>query len=165
MPIAIIAGGSLIVLFGIAGAVMIFKYFQEQKEADESQGWSSTIGKITKSSIHREASFESSNTLYYSDVKYVYDFLGTEYTGNRIAFGGSTGYSNRKKSEETLAKYPVGREIPVFYDPNNPKDSVLVRNLGMGGKVFLFVGILFVLISICVTLVGLFFAGLSFMGS
>lgn len=161
MPIAIIAGGSLIVLFGIAGAVMIFKYFQEQKEADESQGWSSTIGKITKSSIQREASYESSNTLYFPEVEYLYEFLGTEYTGNRITFGGSTGNSNRKKSEETLAKYPVGKSIPIYYDPNNPQDSVLIRKMGTGGMVFLVVGILFVFISICTTGIGAIFAGLT----
>ncbi|MCP4141985.1 MAG: DUF3592 domain-containing protein [Chloroflexi bacterium] len=165
MLIAIIAGSSLVVLFGIAGVWMVYKYFQEQKNADKSQGWSSTFGKITKASLDKEASFESGNTLYYPEVEYTYEFLGTEYTGYKISFGGSSGNSNRKKSEETLAKYPVGKEIPVFYDPNNPKDSVLIRNIGTGGKVFLFVGILFVFVSICTTLVGLFFAWLSFMGS
>ena len=49
MLIAILVGGFVVLVFGIIGAVLIYKYFQEKKEAEESQGWSSTIGQIIKS--------------------------------------------------------------------------------------------------------------------
>ncbi len=164
MLVAIISGGFVILVFGIIGAVLVYKYFQEKREAEESQGWSSTIGRITKSFMRREASYESSNTIYYPEVEYDYEFLGTEYTGHRISFGGSTGNSNHRKSEEVLARYPVGKSVPVFYDPNNAEDSVLIREMGTGGKVFLFVGALFLLISVCAFCVGGVIAIASLMG-
>ncbi|MBT3313902.1 MAG: DUF3592 domain-containing protein [Anaerolineae bacterium] len=154
MLIAILVGGFVVLVFGIIGAVLIYKYFQEKKEAEESQGWSSTIGQIIKSFMRREVSYESNNTIYYPEVEYLYEFIGTEYTGHRIAFGGSAGHSNSRKSEEVLARYPVGKSVPVFYDSNNPQDSVLIRKMGTGGKVFLFVGALFLLLSICTVCVG-----------
>ncbi|MBT3337168.1 MAG: DUF3592 domain-containing protein [Anaerolineae bacterium] len=161
MIVSILAGGFILVVFGIIGAVMIYKYFQEKKDAEESLGWSSTVGRITKSLMRRETSYESSNTLYYPEVEYTYEFLGTEYTGDRITFGGSTGNSNRNKSEETLAKYPVGENITVYYDPNNPEDAALERKIGLGGKVFLIVGILFVFLAFCVFCIGIVAAGIS----
>ena len=154
MLIGIGIGSCVILIFGIIGAVMIFLYFRQQKEAEESQNWSSTLGRITKTYMRQEVSYESGNTIYYPEIEYEYEYLGIIYTGNRINFGGSSGNSNRKKSEEVLAQYPVNKTITVYYEPNNPEKAVLERKMGTGGKVALIVGILFTFIALCAACVG-----------
>ncbi len=164
MLLSILAGICITALFGGAGVFMLFKYFQENKNSEESQNWSSTQGMITKSSLRQEVSYESSNTLYYPEVEYAYESLGTEYTGDRITFGGSTGYSQRNKTEEVLAKYPIGANVTVYYDPHAPEKAVLERKMGTGGNLFLILGILFLLVSLCTVCFGGIFTFISFAG-
>ena len=154
MFVGIAIGGCLVLTFGIIGAVMIFLYFRQKKEAEESLDWSSALGKITKAHMRQDISYESGNTLYYPEVEYEYEFLGITYTGDRISFGGSAGNSNRKKTAEILAQYPLNKTVTVYYDPNSPESAVLERKVGMGGKVLLIVGIVFILVALCTLCVG-----------
>lgn len=154
MLIGIGIGGFIIFIFGFIGAVMVFLYFRHKKEAEESQNWASTLGTITKTYMRQEVSYETSNTIYYPTIEYEYEYRGTTYTGSRINFGGSSGNSNYRKSEEILAQYPINKTITVYYDPNNPEEAVLEQKMGTGGKVMLIVGILFAFIALCAACVG-----------
>ncbi len=154
MLTGIAIGGCFVLIFGIIGTVMIFMYFHQKKEAEESLNWSSTVGRVTKSYIRQEMNYEQNNTVYYPEVEYEYEFLGTTYTGDRINFGGSSGDSNRKKSEEILAQYALDKNVTVYYDSNTPKDAVLERKVGMGGKILLIVGILFTFTALCAACIG-----------
>ena len=148
-------GGCFVLIFGIIGGVMLFKYFKDRKKAEASQGWSSASGQITESYVRREDSTDSdgySQTYYYPEVRYEYDLLGATYTGDKIAFGTKTGNSSQMKAQEALARYPVGENVTVYYDPNNREDVVLERRVG--GKVFLIVGIIFSLIALCTFCIG-----------
>ncbi len=149
MLVGIGIGGFIIFIFGIIGALMIFMYFRQKKEAEESQNWASTLGRITKTYMRQEVSYETGSTLYYPEIEYEYEYRGVIYTGNRIDFGGSSGNSNHNKSEELLAQYPINKTITVYYDPNNPEEAVLEQKMGTGGKVMLIVGILFAFIALC----------------
>ena len=164
MLIGIGIGGFIIFIFGFIGAVMIFMYFRHKKEAEESQNWASTLGTITKTRMHQEVSYETGNTLYYPEIAYEYEYLGMIYTGNRINFGGSSGNSNYRKSEEVLAQYPLNKTVTVYYDSHNPEEAVLERKMGTGGKVLLIVGILFTIIALCAACVGSVLAIASMMG-
>ncbi len=143
---------------------MIVKYLRDKEKADASQNWSSTMGRITKSYMRNEVSYESGNTLYYPEVEYEYEFFGIFYTGHQINFGGSSGNSSRGISQKTLAQYPLDKNVKVYYDPNNPEEAVLERKMGMGGTVFLIVGILFILVALCALCIGGVIATVGFMG-
>ncbi len=164
MLIGIAIGGCFVLIFGIIGAVMLFKYFQDKKKAEESQNWSSAAGRITESYVRREENMDSdgyTTTSYYPEVRYGYEFLGTEYTGDKIAFGGKMG-GNQKNAQERLAQYPVGKNVIVYYDPNNVEDAVLERK--MGGKIMLIVGVIFSLVAICTACIGGIVTVLGLMG-
>lgn len=154
MLVGIGIGGCFVLIFGIIGAALLIKHFRAKKKAEESQKWSSAAGRITESYVRREDSTDSDGyptTSYYPEVQFTYEFLGSEYAGNKIAFGGSMG-GGQKKAQESLAQYPVGKDVIVYYDPNNPGDAVLERRVS--GNVFLIVGIVFLVISVCVGCVG-----------
>lgn len=148
-------GGCFVLIFGIIGVVMLVKYFRDKKKAEESQSWSSAAGRITESYVRRQESRDSdgyTTTSYYPEVRYTYQALGVEYSGDKIAFGGSVGGS-QKKAHERLTSYPVGKDVIVHYDPNNPEEAVLERR--MGSKAFLIIGIIFTLVAICSACIGL----------
>ncbi|MCP4141984.1 MAG: DUF3592 domain-containing protein [Chloroflexi bacterium] len=155
MIVGIIIGGCFVLIFGIIGGAMLFKYFQDSKKAEASQGWSSASGQITESYVRREDSTDNDGypqTYYYSEVRYEYDLLVATFTGDKIAFGTKTGNSSQMKAQEALARYPVGERVTVYYDPNNREDAVLERRVG--GKVFLIIGIVFSLVALCTLCIG-----------
>ena len=161
--IGITVGGCFVLIFGIIGAVMLFKYFQDKKKSEESQSWSSAAGRITESYVRREETMDSdgyTTSSYYPEVRYDYEFLGSEYKGDKIAFGGKIGDS-QKKAHERLTQYPVEKNVIVYYDPNNAEDAVLERK--MSGKTMLIVGIIFAIIALCTACVGGIVAVASFL--
>ncbi|MBT4311172.1 MAG: DUF3592 domain-containing protein [Anaerolineae bacterium] len=142
-------GGCFVLIFGIVGVVMLVKYFRDKKKSEESQAWSGTSGRITESYVRESQSQDSdgyTSTTYYPEVRYLYQVMGVEYDGKRVAFGGDVGGS-RKKANERIGQYPVGKTVTVYYDPNNHEDAVLERRIG--SKTMLIIGIVFALISIC----------------
>lgn len=148
------ASDFVVVIFGIIGVAMLFSYFQSKKKVEESQSWPAVQGYITKTHIRRETEKDNDGsriTKYYPEVLYTYEFLGKEYTGDKISFGGKTKYSYEQKAENFLVQYPVGQGIKIYYDPNNPEDAVLERKAL--GKVILIIGVIFTLIAIGALLV------------
>lgn len=146
-------GGCFVAIFGLAGIGMLVKYFLDKKKAGESQNWSSAMGKITESYVRRKVSTDSdgdTTTSYYPEVRYTYQYLGTEFSGDRIAFGGKVG-GGQNKAYTAISSYPVGKDVTVYYDPNNPEDAVLERR--MAGATYLIMGIIFLffaLASVCI---------------
>jgi hypothetical protein len=71
-------------------------------------------------------------------VRYTYEVFDQEYTGTRIRFG-AQGYNESSTAQEEIRRYPSGKRVDVFYDPENPSTAVLTK--GAGGGVWNFVGL------------------------
>jgi hypothetical protein len=59
-------------------------------------------------------------------VRYEFEVAGRKVVGDRISFGDDTGGAN---TEATLARYPVGRELVIYYNPVDPSDAVIEREV------------------------------------
>jgi hypothetical protein len=61
-------------------------------------------------------------------VVYQYQVEGAPYTGSRIRAGDQF-FAIRLAGDArtTVARYPVGTPVTVFYDPANPAESALER--------------------------------------
>jgi hypothetical protein len=65
----------------------------------------------------------------YANITYEYSVAGKTLRNNRVSIGedrGNFGVS------ETIAKYPVGAVVTVYYNPLHPKEAVLERDLPKG---------------------------------
>ena len=58
-------------------------------------------------------------------VSYTYTAEGARFTGHRIRIGGTISASACDKFDD----YDEGVEVDIFYDPQNPSNAVLERNL------------------------------------
>ena len=103
--------------------------------------WVETRARITKSKVEVERHRFSGDTTKVRNLPCVeYEFNpGTgNIQGDRI----SLGFGTADNVDEVLKRYPVGANVPVFYDPNNPQDCVLERNAPVsfgclwGGAIF-----------------------------
>jgi hypothetical protein len=90
--------------------------------------WPTVRGRIVSSGVQRytDTDFESRRRrMYRAVVVYAYEVNGHEYRGDKLSVGGAVAASFPGAARRSAAKYPVGREVDVHYNPRNPGDSVL----------------------------------------
>ena len=149
--IGFLCGGFLILLFAGVGGFLIYKSFRDRNKAEISQSWPSTPGQITEARVDRSRRTDSEGDVDYSyapAIEYTYQVGGQEYSGHNITFGFRKSSSSHAKAEAALARFPIGGQVTVYYDPNNPGEAVLERKAG-GSTLSLVLGIVFLVISLC----------------
>jgi hypothetical protein len=94
----------------------VWKAWKNVQLARVSTGWPTTTGKITAA--------ETMKVMFRRQprVTYSYSVNGASFASQRISFAG--GY-RPKETDAILARYPVGKEVPVSYAPENPAEATL----------------------------------------
>lgn len=127
----------LLAPFGLIVIAAIYKYLEVRAASD----WPSAPGKVVISNSEtrkvkvidsdREAGhrFEERN---FANIVYEYAVAGQTYRNNRVSIGEDRG---NFQVAETIARYPVGMVVLVYYNPAHRDKAVLERDLpqGMGG--------------------------------
>src|SRR5215471_4892700 len=110
----------MVALIVLAAANKLFELYR-------AQSWSQTTGKVVRSGMetrrHRFAG-EPERVENVPAVEYEFMALGSKVRGSRIGIGDDSGGEN---AEATLARYPVGTAVTVYYDPQDPTHCVLER--------------------------------------
>jgi hypothetical protein len=100
--------------------------------------WPSTAGKVVISKTELRKTkvidgdraeghrFEERN---FADIVYEYSVAGRKLRNNRVSIGEDRG---NFQVAETIAKYPVGAVVTVYYNPLHPDQAVLERDLPKG---------------------------------
>jgi hypothetical protein len=76
-------------------------------------------------------------------VTYTYQVAGQQYQSQRIYFGSEVGGS---AMTGVVKKYPVGAQVPVYYNPENPADAVLEQS-SPASKVLILVGVILIAVA------------------
>ena len=103
-----------------------------------TKDWPAAPGKILSSKVQSGTSNSrgpartttGSSKRYSVDVRYRYELDGQEFEGDRLRFG-NVSYKSRSKAQKVMNRYPRGKEVEVFYDPENPQSSVLIKGIGL----------------------------------
>jgi len=74
-------------------------------------------------------------TTHIADIGYAYTVGDAPFNGTRVSFG-SNGSSSWASVQDIVDRYPVGKTVKVFYNPDKPSDSVLEPGMS-GGAYFL----------------------------
>ena len=100
--------------------------------------WPSTAGKVVVSEAElrevkvidseREDGFRMEQRNF-ANVVYEYSVAGKKLRNNRVSIGEDRGDF---QLAETIAKYPVGAIVTVYYNPRHPNEAVLERDLPKG---------------------------------
>jgi hypothetical protein len=124
----------LLAPLGLILAVAVYKTLQVRAARE----WPSAAGKVVVSRAevrkvkvidsdrqegHR---FEERN---FADIVYEYSVAGRKLRNNRVSIGEDLG---NFEVAETIAKYPVGAIVTVYYNPLHPEEAVLERDLPKG---------------------------------
>jgi hypothetical protein len=127
----------LLAPFGLILVAAGYKYLQVRAASD----WPSTPGKVIVSTSQlRDVAVlddtredrKRTEQRNFANIVYEYTVSGQKLTNNRVDIG-----ENRGNFEvaETIARYPVGTAVMVYYNPRHPRDAVLDREMpkGIGG--------------------------------
>ena len=124
----------LLAPLGLILGVAVYKTLQVRAARE----WPSTAGKVVASKAEvrkvkvidgdRQAGhrFEERN---FADIVYEYSVAGRKLRNNRVSIGEDLG---NFEVAETIAKYPVGTVVTVYYNPLHPDEAVLERDLPKG---------------------------------
>eukprot|EP01035_Chromulina_nebulosa_P036371 gene36371-48991_t len=124
-----------------------WKYLQVRAARD----WPSTPGKVVVSAAEVrdvEVIDDSRNDRRgheqrnFANIVYEYTVSGQKLRNSRVSIGEDRG---NFEVAETLARYPVGTDVIVYYNPRHPRDAVLERDLPKGTAGCLIWGIVIVL--------------------
>lgn len=88
--------------------------------------WQEGVARITQSKVevarHRFTG-DTTKVRNVASVAYTFKANGQTVQGDRI----SAGLAPADNVDQVLKRYPVGAEVPVYFDPTNPKECVLER--------------------------------------
>jgi len=119
--------------------------------AKASTSWPSVEGKVVSSEVERERTSRRSggrrrtSTTYEAAIHYRYTVNGTEYSSDRVSFGEYSS-SNRAHAQGIVSRYPAGKTVQVYYDPNDPEVAVLESGTSWSCYIPIGIGIAFVIV-------------------
>mgnify|MGYP001039386955 CR=1 FL=1 len=117
--------GYIIIL--VIGVVLLVVFGRNVIRGRASQNWPTVPGTVLYTGMETYESTDddgSITTTYGATIQYNYAVAGQSLEGNRRTFT-DVRTSSRRRAEQILAKYPQGSAISVYYDPENPTESVL----------------------------------------
>jgi len=114
--------------FGIAGAVVTLWGLMIIRKARKTLGWPSVEGAI------KESSPASNSDDLMPNIRFHYQVDDQSYTCT-LELPGSVSPS-QELTRRYLEKYPQGKKVRVFYDPQHPERATLEPGIGSDWMVF-----------------------------
>lgn len=135
------------------GVVVILVGLRQSARGRETRGWSHVLGRVLASRVEEDhgGAEEQGYPRWRFDVRYAYEVRGRTYESDQVWYGSANAPSSQDREwhEQWAARYPVGREVDVWYDPADPSRAVLLRGTPRGQLVaYLVVGIALVAVGL-----------------
>jgi hypothetical protein len=89
-------------------------------ELIRSNDFKKTTGNIIKAEVIDKSGRNPTSTF---KVNYTFKVGDHSYTGHRVSFYDNNTYRGARSYAQ---RFPIGTEVPVYFDPQNPTESVLL---------------------------------------
>ena len=136
------------IIFLVTGTVTLFPSFLlPLKQTVAAKNWEKTEATVILSKIISHRSDET--TTYRPYIAYRYTLGGTHYLGDRYSFMQASS-SEYEKKRSIVQQYPVGRHFFIYVNPEDPFESVILRDsevsllVGLLPLVFIVVGLVLI---------------------
>jgi hypothetical protein len=100
------------------GLYQLWIAYKTHKKYVSSKNWPVTLGEVTETNIYLTGG--KGGTRYQPEISYQCSVLGHEHTG-KFRLGRE---SSNEEAEEVLTIFPVGADVKVTYNPENPEDWI-----------------------------------------
>jgi hypothetical protein len=107
-------------------------YWSHQQQLDAANHFEPVLATILNSQLaqhnHRDATTGGPVRSYSPHILYRYDVNGQIYESRRFSYLGPVN-RGRADVERIVARYPAGSKQTAYYNPDNPAESVLHKNM------------------------------------
>ncbi len=93
------------------------------RESRRSRGWQATSGRVVSSNVNDFVAKDGTHS-YRPMVVFAYSVGALRLMSNRISFR-SLSTPDRAAAERYVQKYPAGKTVELYYDPQEPDRAVL----------------------------------------
>lgn len=116
-----------IVLYGVAGALLLLQYSGKVVNYVASTTWEPTAGEVVRSEVVNAG--DTTGDRFLPRVTYSYTVDGQTYTGTQIDLRGDVFYGNEDAAALQLRGYTPGTAVTVYVNPADPARAVLTREV------------------------------------
>lgn len=135
--------GLLIYIDLFAGIGLLIYSAVTLRDAFAAQDWPTVTGTVTASNI-TESTDDEGDTTYAAKIRYAYTVGQQEYSATRVSMG-DISTSDYDYIEAIYQRYPHGKVITVYYDPDRPDRALLEPGFSPGMWLPIGIGALFTL--------------------
>jgi hypothetical protein len=129
--------------FLILGLLSLTIGCRQMLAAARSSDWPSAEGQVLSSRVKvSHGSGAHGGTSYSADIGYSYEVGQARHLASRVAYG-DYGASLQGHALSIVERYPVDSHVRVFYDPEEPSESVLEPGVKLQTFLFPVLGLLF----------------------
>lgn len=135
-----ILGAVMFFALAVPGVLMVLFSIRVMRERRRVLGWKQTEGRVLSTAIQEEKRSTGRMgflwdirrvTVFVPLVTYIYPVGNRDYQSTRLKMDwqGNWAVRSRAQAEAVLNAYPAGKAVTVFYDPANPAQAVLERDV------------------------------------
>ncbi len=150
-----ISGKPLGIIFICIGVGILIIGFPNIKFSKESSHWPTTTGVVVLSEIKEYQSNRTDNfsgIVYGPHILYEYYLDDIKYLSDRYTFS-PIRYGNPDNVKKIVDLFNTGEKITVYYNPKNPKISVLKSGTNISSYIIIFFGLVGISIGVTVLLI------------
>jgi len=156
MSILVVPGAIGISLLFAASSCLtgyaVYRYLRSR----QSLAWPATTGTIVECNLVQNV--DKGSMTHKVDVLYEYSISGVAYRSRRIGFGYGPG-GPREEHESLYGKLRGASLVQVFYNPSDPRDSVLAPGVDQSAPILTLFGLTLLVFSTgCAAIIFLFFS-------
>jgi hypothetical protein len=114
------------------GAFLIVAGQHMWRAGRETRSYTRTRGRVVRAEVEEVPRVsEEGGTQFRPVVRYSFEARGRTYESGRIAIGAPAGpdTSDAQEARRLVERYPAGAEVDVWFDPRDPRRSVLVPGI------------------------------------
>jgi hypothetical protein len=134
------------IAFIIMGLGMIAGGAYKTYQGVISKTWPCVMGTVESTEIvvfHQSTPGKRGESGYKPKITYNYLANGKPYKSSRLKFL-APNYPCREMAQKIIDKYPVNAKIPVYHNPSNPADSLILPGVTLGSLMLIPIGIILV---------------------
>jgi hypothetical protein len=114
------------------GTILIVTGWQLSRRGRETGSYTRTRGRIVRAQVEETPRpSEEGGPQFTPAVRYAFEAHGRTYESDlvSVASGTGAGTSDADEARRVVERYPPGSEVDVWFDPRDPRRSVLVRGV------------------------------------
>jgi hypothetical protein len=109
----------------LVGLLLVVAVPFELWRLSDARDWPSRPGVITHASIQRHRGTHKNPGYWSAEINGRYRDADQRFWISRVRYGDIRIWRRKKDCQEAVARYPIGTEVDVFFDPENPRETIL----------------------------------------